>query len=542
MKHRERFNDGLIENVYLHCYKLLCNKDDAEDLAQDILEHAYTAVYRGKEIGSFYPWFWRLAHNRYCAYLSKRNKTPYTHSVEGGQIAATLETGGHVEDDLIMREEISALNFAVSRLSREHREMVIMFYLKEMKIKDIVDALKTPVGTVKRRLFDTKSNLRKGLGKMNNTAITGKSAYAPASLTRWHGYSAGRHQGKLDNLILDQIFIACRFNAKTVNEIADEIGVAPVYLEKIMEYHFEHKFLKRDAKGRILTDFCVIPRQPHHDANYEIGEIYAQFGAEITAIIEAKRDSISAMGFYGNDFDFRYLLWILYVFACDRFHVMALAANEARWAGRVAKDNGKDYRIAGTFTMPDEVIEKRNVKSVSWSNLHDSFENSDYGRVCYVNFFQHKPFANRDRMINASNAPLLFKLIETGGEHSLNETETEQAAFFISKGVIVKDGGKLKVNIPVMTFETDDKIRMLFTDLLEPLVEKYVDAVNAVCDKFILPHIRGDLMEEYAHWMLGGYFFPIMYVFWWAMKEGNTLAIPEDYAKSAAVLYLKYKK
>ena len=38
---------------------------------------------------------------------------------------------------------------------------------------------------------------------------------------------------------------------------------------------------------------------------------------------------------------------------------------------------------------------------------------------------------------------------------------------------------------------------------------------------------------------MAGYFFPIGYVLHWAMYEGKTLAIPEDYSKSAAGLYLK---
>jgi hypothetical protein len=142
-------------------------------------------------------------------------------------------------------------------------------------------------------------------------------------------------------------------------------------------------------------------------------------------------------------------------------------------------------------------------------------------------------------MINASNDSLLFKLIENDEAAELNDIEKEQAAFFISKGVIIKDGEKLIVNIPIMTYECDDKIRHWFSDLLQPLVEKYVDNVSAMAEKIIRPLIREDLLEEYAHWILGGVFFPLSYVFHWAMYEGKTLAMPEDYSKSAAGLYLK---
>jgi len=148
--------DELIEKVYLYSYKRLRNKPDAEDLAQDILTEALTELRKGREIHSFYSWFWTLAHNRFCAFLSKKNKTPHTISIE--EVCDTANIS--VDDALLMQEEISELHYAISRLSAQHREMVEMFYVREMKISEIACALNIPEGTVKRRLFDMKNNLK----------------------------------------------------------------------------------------------------------------------------------------------------------------------------------------------------------------------------------------------------------------------------------------------------------------------------------------------------------------------------------------------
>ena len=202
--------------------------------------------------------------------------------------------------------------------------------------------------------------------------------------------------------------------------------------------------------------------------------------------------------------------------------------------------NGKDYRISGSFTLADEKIKyDKPIKQVGWSNLHEHFENDKYGKITYVNFFQAEPFSDRDGLINASNDTILFKLVESDGNIELSNIEKEQMANFILKGVIIKDGNKYKVNIPIMTYECDDRIRHWLSDLLQPLVDKYVDDITAMADKIIRPTIREDLLEEYAHWILSGYFYPLRYVLYWAMYEGKTLAIPADYSKSAADLYLK---
>ena len=149
-------DDELIEKVYLYSYKKLRNKPDAEDLAQDILTEALTELHKGREIHSFYSWFWTLAHNRYCAFLSKKNKTPRIVSIEEVSDAGNIS----VDDALIIQEEISELHVAISRLSAQHRQMAEMFYVKEMKISEISRDLNIPEGTVKRRLFDMRNNLK----------------------------------------------------------------------------------------------------------------------------------------------------------------------------------------------------------------------------------------------------------------------------------------------------------------------------------------------------------------------------------------------
>ena len=547
MDYKKIIDEDLLEKVYLYSYKKLNSKADAEDLAQDILAETLIMLHKGKEIHSFYSWFWSLAHNRYCAFLSKRNKSHNAISIEGEGIAGTLATDISVEDSLLIQEEITRLNFAISRLSAQHREMVIMFYLKEMKISDIAGILNIPAGTVKRRLFDMKTNLRKGFENMNNA---GKSSYAPSTVHVWGGYAAPFHL--TGDLITRQIYVACRTEGKTLNELADEIGVAPVYLEDRIHPQLEHKIIKRDAKGRYLTDFCVIPEQVKLSAEYGAGEIYSSIGAEINEVLNKRKDFILSLDFHGNAFGYDYLLWLLYIFVSRKYNDMALKQNAKNWEGKITVysgddefilQNGKNYRLAASFTLPEETVnrDKKIKSSYESNNRWEIFEHSKYGKVDYVNFFVTSPFSNRDsiNMVNGSNAPLVFKLIDGGGIAELNEVEDEQAAYLISKGAIVKDGEKLVVMIPFITRECEGKITAGCEDLLQPLVEKYTDKISRMADEIILPYIRDDLMEEYAHWILSGFFWPQPYVYHWALNEGKTLAVPDDYSKSAAGVYLR---
>ena len=62
----------------------------------------------------------------------------------------------------------------------------------------------------------------------------GKTAYAPVDVSWFWGYSAMKASLLMNSSkICPQIMVICREEAKTVNEIADEMGIAPVYLEEI---------------------------------------------------------------------------------------------------------------------------------------------------------------------------------------------------------------------------------------------------------------------------------------------------------------------
>ncbi len=71
-----------------------------------------------------------------------------------------IESAERVEDDLIQSETVSELNYFISRLSRLYRDVIIMYYLKEMKMSEIALKLGVPEGTVKARLHDAKHTIR----------------------------------------------------------------------------------------------------------------------------------------------------------------------------------------------------------------------------------------------------------------------------------------------------------------------------------------------------------------------------------------------
>ncbi len=525
----------LIEATYLFCYKRLMNAHDSEDLAQDILCEAIKALRSGRTIVCFYSWYWAMAKNRLRMFLRLKQNG----AVLLDPAALVFEPECAPEAELLAKDEISELNYAVSRISSLHRNIIILFYLKKMKISEIAGLLEIPEGTVKRRLFDAKKEIRKGFGTMDHY---GKTAYAPAEVELWGGYSMPDYWNNVSDLMTKQIFAVCAKEAKTVREIADEIGVAPVYFEEKLQYLLKHQFLKESTNGKYLTDFCIYPKQLYCDFLNEIAAMYSDIGRELTDVILSCEADIRRLNFYGCDFTRGRLLWILYCEAADMLSRSMLEIYGGKWKNKIPEQNGKSYRIAGTVLYPEESFTEAPGprRSVAWSNLHHHFKTSGYAHIDYANLFQAEPFENRDWIINESNADLFMRIFDDP-KITMTANEEEAAANLIQFGYLTHKNDGLFPTMPVMTFACQHKIQELLRKAAEPLAFKYAEAIADIGEKKLLPHTRRDLIEEFVHWIMQQAFFPVGYLYFYGSESG-LLEMPGDPAHSSLGICIYYKE
>ncbi|HEX3078664.1 MAG TPA: sigma-70 family RNA polymerase sigma factor, partial [Lachnospiraceae bacterium] len=211
----ELISNELIETTYNYFFKRLNNSEDAKDLAQDILLEAIKALKRKKEIKHFYSWYWKLAHNRYCMFLSmKENKAVCIDTY----IDTLKDEKPNSIDDFIKMDEISEINYAISKLSKIHRQIIVYFYLKEMKISEIASDLNLPEGTVKRRLYDAKKSIRKEVVNMQSY---GKGSYVPTKINIWGCYELPKYWNRISEIMAEQILFTCSDKGKSISQIAN---------------------------------------------------------------------------------------------------------------------------------------------------------------------------------------------------------------------------------------------------------------------------------------------------------------------------------
>ena len=122
--------------------------------------------------------------------------------------------------------------------------------------------------------------------------------------------------------------------------------------------------------------------------------------------------------------------------------------------------------------------------------------------------------------------------------HQLTEVEQEQAALLVEAGLLVKGDDGLFLTLPVITQTCKAAIYDALRSAVQPLADKYEGPIARLGEEKLLPHLRPNLLEEFVHWAMSGAFFTIDLVMDFGIHQAKTLAIPEDYSRSAAGLCL----
>ncbi len=139
--------------VYNYLLKLVGDREDALDLAQDVFLKAWQALRKLDDVGRFSPWLFRIAHNE--AYSLLRRSRPQ------------VEMEDQVTGDAVKRLYPAELSLAVQRaldgLTPEQREAVVLKVYEGFKFEEMAEILDIPVSTIKSRLYTALEELKGAL-------------------------------------------------------------------------------------------------------------------------------------------------------------------------------------------------------------------------------------------------------------------------------------------------------------------------------------------------------------------------------------------
>lgn len=137
--------------VYSVTLHYLRNDEEARDTAQDVFVRVYRRLdsFHGGE--GFLPWLLRLARNAAIDRLRRRAARPPVDDLVVGEAIELTATGPDPEEEVDRRTRRRMLWRAVAGMTESHREMILLHEIQGMKLEEIADLLRLPLGTVKSR-------------------------------------------------------------------------------------------------------------------------------------------------------------------------------------------------------------------------------------------------------------------------------------------------------------------------------------------------------------------------------------------------------
>jgi len=154
--------------IFALAYRTLGREEDARDVTQETFLRAFRALSGFKGDAKFSSWLYRIALNLCRDWMRKERRAPLVAVPEGVDVEQLAAERGPIEtvEDLAARSELSReVARAMESLPTEQRQAIILKEYHGLTFQEIADLMKCPLSTVKTRVYQGLSTLRKQLGQ-----------------------------------------------------------------------------------------------------------------------------------------------------------------------------------------------------------------------------------------------------------------------------------------------------------------------------------------------------------------------------------------
>ena len=154
--------------IYALAYRVIGREEDARDVCQETFLRAFRALKGFKGEAKFSSWLYRITLNLCRDWIRRERRQPIAQAPEGVDLIemASESTPSESIEDLVARREISrAVARAKAELPDEQRTAIILKEYHGLTFQEIADLLDCPLSTVKTRLYQGLTVLRKQLAR-----------------------------------------------------------------------------------------------------------------------------------------------------------------------------------------------------------------------------------------------------------------------------------------------------------------------------------------------------------------------------------------
>lgn len=151
------------KKLYALCFRMLGNREDALDCAQDAMLRVWRAIDTYRRQASFQTWVLRIATNACLDFLRKKKVRPAVSldsMTEAGYMPEDSSVGVDPQASAETAAQKEALAAGIARLPEELRAALVLRDVQGLSYEEVAEVLKAPLGTVKSRINRAREKLR----------------------------------------------------------------------------------------------------------------------------------------------------------------------------------------------------------------------------------------------------------------------------------------------------------------------------------------------------------------------------------------------
>jgi RNA polymerase sigma-70 factor, ECF subfamily len=161
--------------VFTLAYRMLGQREEAEDVAQEAFIHVYRAIDSFRVGDKFSSWIYRITSNLCIDHLRRRKHREISMDApvdpEGEIKREYPDKARGPEGQVIDKEFKTALEKAILSLSPAYRSVVVLRHVHNLAYEEIARTLDLPLGTVKTRLFRAREILKRKVTAMGMLGV-----------------------------------------------------------------------------------------------------------------------------------------------------------------------------------------------------------------------------------------------------------------------------------------------------------------------------------------------------------------------------------
>jgi RNA polymerase sigma factor (sigma-70 family) len=155
--------DAIVDHWHEPLWRYIRRIASRDDVAEEVLQETWLRIVRGiaklREPARLVEWMFGIAHRVLMDRLRQKYRDAGQFEIPADAVIEALPATNDVDE----RDDIELLFREVERLPLPQQELLTLFYLDELSVDEVGRVLGVPAGTVKSRLYQVRSQLRRAI-------------------------------------------------------------------------------------------------------------------------------------------------------------------------------------------------------------------------------------------------------------------------------------------------------------------------------------------------------------------------------------------